>query len=329
MSDFGGRNQDSILIPELIETLVGATGQPFSEDTEAISMGLRAESEVGWEDASTKAAMELEAKDAINHTCKLVTLQSGWPQVKNAYLLGKKSRQMRLKTADNLSLNYVRPLDETTVDPTAPGCSQTMGFTWNLVIGMTARSLTLNGKTRMLKTEHDWFISQMSTPATGGTGTDTGLLTPNAYDLAEYSIPGIERIEIDGHDVGEFKDAQVTLDGEETTMLSRTQSICRKIKLGGYIDALQMKASDLAAISTHTGILTVPMIVYLSDGKTIKYNTGTISVKAKGSLGDKEAFTKLTIAGAVGNNSNEATPDSIDIGVGDADVLELTQRAFA
>lgn len=242
----------------------------------------------------------------------LPSLQAGIPVIKNLLLM-KGTMGFYFLTAEGKYFAFDQLL------------SRNMGVGFVFEITDDKRELTVTATSYITKAEWTAIMGAAGSAPTDPTGGSTLGLTANSYDLTDVSEPYIDTITIGGVNVGPLQQPVFRM-----TQKARNDQYGRPVGKQAVTAELTARfmESDILTLTECNAIVDTDFttIATTLNGDSVKFTSGAGSGTFAPHIEDLDRYIDAKIMGDMIYNTSEATPDSIDAGVGSATVLEFKLR---
>lgn len=292
----------------------------WNHATDSGSWGLRYPGELRIFPKTNVDALGRGIPDSYPVEIKFRTFQATIPVLHNTLLQSQEPFQAYVRTTNDKYYNFIH-------DAAAAGASSTgsrlVGLMHEFYIDENQRYLDITLSTSLSHLQLDWLHDNLASLATAGTGGDDWPLVANTYDRGDHTIGNIADIDIDSSSVGVINSPVV-----KWTQIGVVDQFGRpvggqKLRHEVSFNALQNNAAQATAFQNDMRS-DVPIIITTLYGDQLQYNSGVLSVSAIENVGEENNHFAVTLTGETPYNKAEATPNSIDLGVGDANIMEFT-----
>lgn len=292
----------------------------WNHATDSGSWGLRYPGTLEIAPKVNQDALNRGIPDSYVVTIKLRTFQATIPVLHNTLLQSQEPFQCYVKTTNDKYYNFIH-------DAAAAGAASTgsrlVSLMHEFYIDENQRYLDLTLITNISHLQLDWLHDNLGALATAGTLGDDWPLVANVYDRDEHTIGNIADIDLGGASVGVINSPVVKWT-QKTTLDQFGRPVGgQKLTHEVTFNALQNNAAQHTAFQEDMRTDTSCLITTLY-GDQIQYNSGVLAVSAIEAIGEEENHFKVTLSGDSPYNKTEATPNSIDLGIGDANIMEFT-----
>src|ERR1035437_5046837 len=323
---FPGYDTTSVQYPRLKSLTLAVWGAHFNAAGKFVNVGLRKVTKVDRKVVSISDVAKRDIADKIAVELDGDMLQTGFPNVLNAYILSKQFAQAQLQNVHGQWLNFV----DNGGTFTTPTGSALLGFGFTFTISEKDRNIAFKAGTHMSNTEWDWLVANSASGATGGTGGPTVSLTPNAYDRTKYVRTGIKSVTVGGITVGCQNGAKLVIKSMNSEKDDRERVLNCWLDIAGEVTMLQTKSTDIAAISAALEQVDATIVYNTWNDETITLSSGVASGVGEILLSDDKNTAKLVAKGQTVYNPDEPAPPPpyVDIGVTTATDLKLSLAGY-
>lgn len=306
----------------LDEIIIAPSGEAFNA-SDAISFGYRELGSMSFKSKFVTDFAQQQKQYAWTVNIQHTSFQPTFPLIRDAYLMTKRFVIARVREAVTQDKYYF--IDDPT--PASPTGTTNLGIKFTYKHTVDKATLDIQCQGQMSQLQYDYMISQVGNTIAGETGGATLGLTGGGYAENKF-IPGNNRTiqitnPVDGSGfIGSILDFDFELASmAEDDVDSRERFIHNKFKYTLKGRCKNVEALEQGAYNQDTkGVVVVNCTDAI--GRVIQINqareTATIT------LADNKRDCEFMFTGEVNQNPNEATPQSIDIGVTNANILVLS-----
>lgn len=312
-------------IPHFESIRFASPGFPFTnavDSFESFEVGLREPAEFTIEPVEVTESNGRKISGLV-YTVKgkITLLQTDLAMLHNLHLLSLTGAQAVIKDANGKFWNFT---DNTGAAGSANG-SCLLGIKPKFIVDAKKRVIEIEIDGVMSDEEYRYLISKLAAAETGGAGGVASGLTATSYARAKQKASNFEKIVscVEAGtpvSVGLFKDDcsfELAWDGDA---VSPGRTLCDRVMMTGKVVMKQMAANDLlAALDSSTSDYEFHW--YMSGGDLAKVHRPGVLFKLI--KDEKEPLLELNLSCTYYRNADEETPNSVDIGVTAATILEL------
>lgn len=250
--------------------------------------------------------------------------QTSLPELLNYYKWSKDQVQMFLKSGNGEWWNFVAPTGNFATP--AGSCLLNQGFKFKC--NKKERFIELMHSGQLTDAQYDYIDTNKAAAATGGSGGTAHTITAMTVDKSKILRPGFHSLTSNAVNVGKLIDVDFEMSSiAQSNQLDQGEAVHDKIGLKLSATASQIKVADgegsiTDALSRYAQVLTS------KEDETWTFGAGVLNLKNAISFGDGDGTMKLEYYGEVLYNTDEATPDTINIGVGSATAVTFTAAGY-
>lgn len=247
-----GELQASVKAARFGQLYAANPGFPFINaglDYESINFGLRKGATFTAEPVVNPDIAGRDILEVFDCRVKAETKQTTFAYLKNLWTLAQNPHNLLAECQDaDLYLKFLTSAG-TFATPTA---TQRVGCDWTYTIDTKERLMSMDWHTHLTDKELDLLYSGAGTTSTGETGGTSLSLTSTAYDWTAFQRSGIQKVMINGVDVGihEGGGAKVTIKSLARHRDKRQRAFNREVEVEAEVVMLQTAIADLQATVT-------------------------------------------------------------------------------
>lgn len=250
----------------------------------------------------------------------LRTFQATIPVLHNCLLQSQEEFQLYAETVGGQFYNFIHDA-AASIDP-ATG-SRLVSLSHEFSITQSERYIDLIIRTIISEKQYKWLHDNLSAAATAGTAGTPWPLVANAYGRGNVTEGNVKDILVDSVSVGKFNNPVVKWT-QQTLFDQFNQPTGGQCLTHDLSFNLLENTSAVKALWRGYMQVPQPVKVYTMEGEEIVYNSGVLSISAQEKAGDNKHGLLVNMQGDTVYNRDEAAPESIDLGVTDANIMEFS-----
>ncbi len=310
---------------------------PLNHATEAVRLGYyRKAVTATLTSKKEKGILDLEYTDLYDVVLTAPDHLFTPARLHNWYLLCKEPNNVRAKVVfRDAHSEYLNLVNDPSSDPTVPTGSSLAGFQFKATVDNNLSEIELKWTAGVTPLQAQWIGTNSGSAQTGGSGGTGSSMTPMVNQRQDRQIAGIKQCTIGGAagvfggvgDVGLLTQENCKVELSCKIMGDRKSyadlELPGSIGISATIETMQSSLTNevLQAIQDEYGMPRVQILC--QSGMIFDFAAGSVSVVPVFDYGDEQGHMTLTIMGEAEFNSNETTPDVIDIGVTNPKIIQL------
>lgn len=317
MSNFAGRTRASVQQARFVQILIATNGVPFtnaSGQKGSVDLGMRKPGKITIKPESLTDVAGRPIPNMYLTTIELEGYQNRIVDWLNAYLLcNVEFSQVLIKDMSGKYWNFIAEAGTYTV----PTASQLLGGSYEVNMTQKDRFVKYTFTVLLTSDELQWLVTNNGSAQTGGAGTTTLPFVTGGYSRANHYRTGVGSISIGGHDVGIIDDSfsLVMKSKAQGKPDHRGRPLNNFSELDIKFGLKQTADAEMNAVLTTLEETDCSIVFNFLSGETFTITSGAALGEGTRILGEDDRSIDFEIKGTFPNNSVEATPTSIDLGV--------------